>query len=231
MLDAILTEPLKGRSQSDHSTPTQALFPGEYTKHHALRDCRSRARRCVERLNPILCLPTGLTRPDLPVTAVAAFVNPPAALNLNNGAAVRTVGPQVQVRFCAVRRAQSRGHPCDSVIQSVPDSHDNALCAARPSQMVAELGDMVGMRTKPKIADSIVDLIGNTPLLKLGRSVEGCDATILAKLESFEPCNSVKDRIGYSMITEAERRGEITPGKQRRRQYTTTPRRPHAARA
>jgi cysteine synthase A len=97
--------------------------------------------------------------------------------------------------------------------------------------MVAELGDMVGMRTKPQIADSIVDLIGNTPLLKLGRSVEGCDATILAKLESFEPCNSVKDRIGYSMITEAERRGEITPGKQRRRQYTTTPRRPHAARA
>jgi len=77
---------------------------------------------------------------------------------------------------------------------------------------MSELGDKVGIRTKPKIAESITDLIGNTPLLKLGRSVEGLDATILAKMESMEPCSSVKDRIGYSMITEAERRGDITPG-------------------
>uniref|UniRef100_A0A7S0PZU5 Cysteine synthase n=1 Tax=Coccolithus braarudii TaxID=221442 RepID=A0A7S0PZU5_9EUKA len=71
---------------------------------------------------------------------------------------------------------------------------------------------MVGQRTKPKIAESITDLIGNTPLLKLSKTVTGLDATILCKLESMEPCNSVKDRIAYSMITEAEKRGDIKPG-------------------
>jgi len=74
------------------------------------------------------------------------------------------------------------------------------------------LGDMVGQRTRPKIATDITQLIGNTPLLKLGVTGEGLGATILCKLESMEPCNSVKDRIGYSMITEAERRGDIKPG-------------------
>ena len=60
-----------------------------------------------------------------------------------------------------------------------------------PRQMVAELSPMVGVRTRPKIAESITDLIGNTPLLKIG-AADGLDATILAKLESMEPCNSVR---------------------------------------
>jgi len=78
--------------------------------------------------------------------------------------------------------------------------------------MVAPLGEMVGVRTKPKIAESITELIGNTPLLKLSNTVPDLEATILCKLESMEPCSSVKDRIGYAMITEAERRGDIKPG-------------------
>jgi hypothetical protein len=64
---------------------------------------------------------------------------------------------------------------------------------------------------KPGIADSVLDLIGDTPLVRLNRLNEGAD--IILKLESSNPANSVKDRIALSMITEAEKRGEITPGK------------------
>ncbi|TNU73328.1 cysteine synthase A [Miniimonas arenae] len=63
-----------------------------------------------------------------------------------------------------------------------------------------------------RIYEDVTQLIGNTPLVRLNRLTEGAGATVLAKLEFYNPANSVKDRIGVSIVDAAEASGDLKPG-------------------
>ncbi|MCE7928961.1 MAG: cysteine synthase A [Chloroflexi bacterium CFX7] len=71
---------------------------------------------------------------------------------------------------------------------------------------------MTATTARPAIAGTILDLIGATPLVRLNRVVPEGAATVLGKLESFNPGGSVKDRIALSMIEDAEKDGRLRPG-------------------
>ena len=63
-----------------------------------------------------------------------------------------------------------------------------------------------------RVYNNMTELVGGTPMVWLTRLAEGCPARVAAKLESFNPCSSVKDRIGVAMLRTAEREGKIGPG-------------------
>jgi len=63
-----------------------------------------------------------------------------------------------------------------------------------------------------RIYDDVTTLVGNTPLVRLNRITDGATATVLAKLEFYNPANSVKDRIGVAIVDAAEASGQLQPG-------------------
>src|ERR687890_1918015 len=63
-----------------------------------------------------------------------------------------------------------------------------------------------------RIYDDVTKLVGNTPLVRLNRLTEGAGATVVGKLEFYNPASSVKDRIGVSIVDAAEASGELPPG-------------------
>jgi cysteine synthase len=60
--------------------------------------------------------------------------------------------------------------------------------------------------------DDVTQTVGNTPLVRLTRMTSGVDAEILVKLESHNPCGSIKDRVAVALIQDAEARGVLEPG-------------------
>jgi len=80
------------------------------------------------------------------------------------------------------------------------------MMATRSEELTSRYGSV-----HPKIAEDVTALIGRTPMVRLRRVTEGAVAEVLAKLESFNPAHSVKDRIGVAMIDAAEEAGEIGP--------------------
>lgn len=70
----------------------------------------------------------------------------------------------------------------------------------------------MAMNPNKKICDNVLESIGNTPMIKLNKVAEGIKATVYAKVETFNPGNSIKDRMALKMIEDAEKAGILKPG-------------------
>src|SRR5438067_1374429 len=99
--------------------------------------------------------------------------------------------------------------------QNIPETYlEQLLVVLRRAGLVRSLRGPAGghMLARPPVAESVLGLIGNRPLVRLGRVTPAGGATVLAKMESLNPAGSVKDRIALGMVEAAEREGRLRPG-------------------
>lgn len=109
----------------------------------------------------------------------------------------------------------SRAQTADSNAESAADAAANEVGEtpdAAAARRAANGGPGTGSSSMPGVSETILETIGDTPLVRLGRIGRGVEADLLAKVEYFNPGSSVKDRIGISIIEDYEQRGLLKPG-------------------
>src|SRR6266849_4327398 len=111
--------------------------------------------------------------------------------------------------ICSRRSRTARGRPTSASCCSSPITTHTISVSWWPCDACSGRGN----RAMKKICDTILDAIGHTPMVRIHTLTKGLvNATVLAKLETFNPGNSIKDRMAVKMIEDAERAGLLRPG-------------------